>query len=270
LIKYLIHEGRAIAQDVFLNRRIIFELTRREFKILYGNKYLGFIWALLEPVAMMLIMVLVFTYLRNRAMDDYPFPVYLLSGVIGFDFFNKSLTRATQSIKSYAYIVRRGHFRMSLLPLVNIVFNFQTHLIILIISACIFAFLGVYPSWYWLQLPYYFFASSMLLIGITWITSSLVVFILDIQYIINILMRTLFFLTPIFWQISMFPKKFAIILKLNPMYHIVEGYRSCFLYHKPFWSDMYSFTAFWIFTLAMLLIGGYVFRRLRPHFDDVL
>ncbi len=270
MIKQILQEGKGFVRDVFLNRMIINELTRREFKIMYANKYLGFIWVLLEPVAMMLILVLVFTYLRRGNMDEFPFPVYLLSGVIGFNFFSNSLNRATQSIKSYSYIVRRGHFRTSLLPLVNITFNFQTHLIILFISILIFAAYGIFPSWYWLQLPYYFFASAMLLIGLTWITSSLVVFITDIQYIINIFTRTLFFLTPIFWQLSMFPPKFRPFLKLNPMYHIVEGYRSCFLYHKPFWSDMYALIAFWVITISMLLFGGWVFRKLRPHFDDVL
>ena len=157
-----------------------------------------------------------------------------------------------------------------MLPMINIFSTLQTHLIILAIVIPIFAFFGVYPSFYWLQLVYYIFAAVVLLIGLSWITSSMMLFIEDIQYIINIIMRTAFFLTPIFWDISMFPPKIVIILKLNPLFHIVEGYRNCFLYHKPFWSDTYSFVSFWIITLTILITGIFVFKRLRPHFADVV
>jgi len=60
------------------------------------------------------------------------------------------------------------------------------------------------------------------------------------------------------------------LLKLNPLFHIVEGYRMCFLYHKPFWSDMYSIVSFWIITIAIMITGIFVFKRLRPHFADVV
>nr|NQU91752.1 ABC transporter permease [Bacteroidota bacterium] len=239
-INQIADEAANFLSEFYKNRRIILELTRREFKITYGGNHLGFVWAVLEPVAMMLILLLVFTYLRARASNEYPFVVYLLSGVMAYDFFNKSLSQATRSIKTYSFLLKRGNFRMAILPLVTIFSTLITHLIILIIAVPIFAFSGVYPSWYWLQLVYFIFASGILLIGLTWITSSIVLFIWDVQYIINILMRTVFFLTPIFWDISMFPPKIVLLLKLNPLYHIVEGYRMCFLYHKPFWSDMYS------------------------------
>lgn len=258
-------------KDIYLNRVIIYELTRREFKIMYANKHLGFLWIVLEPIAIMLILALVFTYLRGGGRDgDYPFAVFLLSGVVGFNFFSNSLNRATQSIKQNKYIVGRGQFSATLLPFVTIFFNLQAHLIVLGVSSILFLGFGVYPSWYWLQLLYYFFASSMLLIGLTWITSPLILFVKDLQYIISIFTRALFFLTPIFWEISIFPPNLKLILKLNPLYHIVEGYRACFLYHEPFWSDKYSLISFWIITIALLIFGRWFFNRLKPHFDDVI
>lgn len=269
-IKQISSEPLTFITDLYKNRRVIRELTRREFKITYGTNYLGFAWAILEPLAMMLIMLLVFTYLRARSGNEYPFAVYLLTGVIAYEFFNKSLTQATRSIKFHSFLLKQGNFRMAILPMINIFSTLQTHLIILSITIPIFSLFGIYPSLYWFQVFYFIFAASVLLIGLSWITSSLLLFVEDIQYIINIVMRSAFFLTPIFWDLSMFPPKIAVILKLNPLYHIVEGYRMCFLYQKPFWSDMYSFVSFWIFTIIILLLGIFVFKRLRPHFSDVV
>lgn len=269
-IKQIASETVDFFSDFYKNRRTIQELARREFKISYGFNFLGFAWAILEPLAMMLIMLLVFTYLRARATNDYPFVVFLLSGVVAFEFFNKSLMQGTKSIKFHSFLLKQGNFRMAFLPVINIFSTLKIHLILLVIAAIIFSFFHIYPSFYWLQLAYYIFAAVVLLIGLNWITSSIVLFIPDMQYIINIGMRSAFFLTPIFWDISMFPPKIAALLKFNPLYHIVDGYRMCFLYHKPFWSDTYSFISYWIITLVILATGIFVFKRLRPHFADVV
>ncbi len=269
-ISLIMYKSRDLIQEFYSNRKILLELAKRDFKIMYGGNYLGLAWAIIEPVAMMFIMLLVFTYLRSRAGGEYPFVAYLLTGVMAYNFFNSGLSQATKSMKLFSYLIRQGNMKMAILPTVNILSSLITHIIILIIGAGIFATVKVYPSWYLLQLIYCFFASSVLLLGLTWITSSLVVFVWDINFIINIIMRGAFFLTPIFWNIEMFPHRFAAILKLNPLYHIVETYRMCFLYHKPFWSDTYSFVSFWIITIVILLLGAFVYKRLRPHFDDVV
>jgi len=268
--KQLASETLDFFNDFYKNRKIIRGLASREFKITYGFNFLGFAWAILEPLAMMLMMLLVFTYLRARAANEYPFVVFLLSGVVAFEFFNKSLMQATRSIKFHSFLLKQGNFRMSFLPIVNIFSTLKTHLILLVIAAIIFAFFNIYPSFYWLQLGYYIFAAMVLLIGLSWITSSMVLFVPDIQYVINIAMRSAFFLTPIFWDITMFPPKIAIILKFNPLYHIVDGYRMCFLYHQPFWSDWYSFVSYWIITITIFITGIFVFKKLRPHFADVV
>jgi lipopolysaccharide transport system permease protein/teichoic acid transport system permease protein len=128
---------------------------------------------------------------------------------------------------------------------------------------------GVAFSWYWFQLPYFMFASWMLLLGVTWTTSAMVVYVRDIQHVIPIIMRAMFFLTPIFWSLSMFPEKYHNFLRLNPLYYIVEGYRSCLLYQKPFWTDQFAMVAFWSITLVFLIIGSYTFNKLSPNFADV-
>nr|NQU89037.1 ABC transporter permease [Bacteroidota bacterium] len=181
IIARYLKEVRLFFSDLYKSRRLIVDLAQREFRIKYSENYLGLAWAVLEPVAMMLILLVVFTYLRNRSHSSYPFVAYLLSGVVPFTFFSSSLSQATTSIKSFSFLLKQGSIRAGLLPLVNILSALKTHLIILCVAIGIFLGVGIRPSWYWLQLPYFTISSIILLVGLTWITSSLVLFVRDIQ-----------------------------------------------------------------------------------------
>lgn len=256
--------------DLLKNRRLIFKLAKRDFKIKYARNYMGLMWAFIEPLALLIIMLLVFTYLRNRSHPEYPFIVYLLSGLIGYNFFSKGLAQATNSIRAFSFMINQIHVSSFLLPLISILSTFYTHLILLVISIFIFLINGIGFSFYWFQLLYFMFAAWILLYGISLFTSSVVLFVKDLNYIITIVMRALFFLTPIFWQISMFPEKYRVYLKLNPLYYLVEGYRMSLLYHEPFWSDRVAMISFWVFTIVILFLGSKVFSRLKSYFSDII
>ena len=129
---------------------------------------------------------------------------------------------------------------------------------------------GNYPSFYWVQSLYYILAASLLLLGITWITSSVSLFVKDVQNIAGIIVRIGFYGTPIFWSLDIVPEKYKIIFKLNPAYYIVEGYRNSFVYNKPFWAEPWLVIYFWSLVLISLVFGIIVYRKLRPHFADVI
>lgn len=256
-------------RDLLNSRRLIAKLANRDFRIRYARDHMGLIWAIVEPLAMLIIMLIVFTYLRTRSHPDYPFVVFLLSGLVAFDFFNKSFSQATHSMRAYSFMINLVHIRSSLLPLVSILTTFRTHLVILAIAIGILLFNGIGFSFYWFQLIYFMLAAWLLLTGLTWMSSAMLLFVPDLQHIISIGMRAMFFLTPIFWDLSIFPEKYHKILKLNPLFYLVEGYRMSLLYHKPFWSDSYAMLSFWMITLFFLFLGAFVFRRLKPYFADV-
>lgn len=266
----LLERAKFIA-DLVKNRNLIYHLALRDFKIKYARNYFGLAWAVLEPLALLVIMLIVFTFLRDRGeRENYPFAVYMLSGMIGFDFVSKSLQQATQSIRGYSYLIKLLHIPTTLIPSITIMSSFFTHIIVLCITIFIILLHGFGFSWYWFQILYFMFASWLFLTGVTWLTSSVVIFLHDLQYIIGIVMRGLFFLTPIFWDLSMFPEKYQVYFKLNPLFYIVEGYRMSLLYHKPFWSDGFAMISFWTSTLFFLIVGAFVFKKLSPNFADAI
>jgi len=269
ILRALYKEGGDFVKQLYTNRFLISELTRRDFKTRYVENFLGLAWAIIEPLAMMVILWLVFTFLRDRQ-SDVPFVLYLLTGLIIYDFFSKGLNRGTRSILELSFLVKKVNFRIAVLPLVKLFSELIIHSIVLTVVMIILLFYGFYPDIYWLQFIYYLFSTFILLVGLTWITSSLMLFFRDISIIIGITMRVMFFLTPIIWSLDRFPPQLQFYLKLNPLTYLVMGYRNCFLYKVPFWEDMTTTLLFWSFTALVLILGIYTFKKLRPHFADVI
>jgi lipopolysaccharide transport system permease protein len=269
-LKKFILEGIDFIKQIYLNRFIIWELTKRDFRIQYVNNLFGLSWAILEPLAMMVILWFIFTYVRTGKSMEVPFALFLLSGLVAYDFFNKTLNSATRSIKNFGFLINKVNFRAAIIPLVKIASEVLIHLIILGIVSIILLLNHIHFTFLWFQVFYYLFAMCALLTGITWFTSSISLFFPDINYIITIVMRVLFFFTPIFWEIKSIPAKILPFFRLNPLYYLVNGYRDSFLFNVPFWGHPQDTLFFWIVTASFFVLGVLVFKRLRPHFADAI
>lgn len=271
MIRRIFEQTQDFFRQIYINRRLITELTRREFRTNYAENIFGLMWALIEPLAMMVILWLVFSYLRTgRSSGDVPFAIYLLCGIMAYDFFNKGINKGAKSIKGYSFLVKTVNFRIAVIPIIIISSELIIHLIVMGLLVIILILNSIYPTFLWFQVFYYMFAQYILLIGLSWLTASIMPFFPDVSYIITITMRVLFFLTPIFWQIDLLPENIRKIVRLNPLVYTVSGYRDSFLYHVPFWKHGYGTIYFWGFTLVVYILGIIVFKRLRPHFADVI
>jgi lipopolysaccharide transport system permease protein/teichoic acid transport system permease protein len=104
----------------------------------------------------------------------------------------------------------------------------------------------------------------------TYITSSINVFFKDMGQIVAMILQILFWATPIFWTTKLVPGEYLWFIEYNPFYYIIQGYRETFIYHKWFWEDLELLTHFTITVSTLLIIGIVIFKRLKPHFADVL
>ena len=259
--------------EIYEKRFLIFELVKRDFKNRYTGSYLGLLWTFLHPLMMMLIMWFVFTFgLKvGKGSDDVPFVAYMFTAQIIWNFFADSLSSSTNVIGEYSFLVKKINFRLSILPIVKLLSALLIHIIFIIIVMVILAVMGIYPTWYLFQLPYYMICVMLLSLGLSWITSSINVFVKDTGYIVSILLQFGFWVTPIFWNIKALPASWHKFVYFNPMTYIVSGYRDAFLYGKPFWqADLFMTGYFWSVTVVLLLLGMIIFKRLRPHFADVI
>jgi teichoic acid transport system permease protein len=257
--------------EIINNRKLIFNLAINDFKTKYAGSYLGIIWAFIQPVITVLIYWFVFQVgFKSAPIKDFPFVLWLIAGIVPWFFFNESLLNATNSLLEYSYLVKKVVFKVSILPLVKIVSALFVHLFFIIFTIVIYSLNGYTPTVFLLQVIYYSFCIFMLSLSLSFATSAIVLFFKDLGQIVNILLQIGMWLTPIMWSNTMIPEKYQWILKLNPMYYVSEGYRDAFINHIWFFEKFNQTIYFWIATMFLLLVGILIFKRLKPHFADVL
>lgn len=256
---------------IIQNRKLLLELTKNDFKQKYLGNFLGILWAFIQPTATILIFWFVFQVgFKAQPVDNFPFILWLVTGMFPWFFFAEALQNGTNSIMSNSFLVKKVVFRVSLLPIVLLLSSLAVHLFFVLFMFCMYIFYGFSPEIYWVQVLYYTFATMILTLGLSWITSSLVIFFKDIGQLVGMTLQFGFWLTPIFWSMKMVPEKYQWIIELNPVFYIIEGYRNSMIYHTWFWQDMSMTIYFWSITLVLFVLGALTFRKLRPHFADVL
>lgn len=258
-------------RDLVQNHRLLADLVKNDFKSRYLQNYLGILWAFVQPVATIVIFWFVFQVgFKAAPVQDTPFIIWLIAGMIPWFFLAEAWQSATNSILDNSFLVKKIVFRVAMLPIVKISSALMIHGFFVALMLAIFIAYGFEPSLYWLQIGYYLFASLLLLLGLAWITSSVVIFFRDLGQIVSMLIQFLFWLTPIFWMLSMVPEQYRFWFELNPVYYITQGYRDSLIDQVWFWEKPQQAIIFWSVTLVMLALGAFVFRKLRPHFADVL
>jgi len=256
---------------IIKNRTLLWSLTKNDFNQKYLGNFLGVAWAFIQPTATIMIFWFVFQVgFKSQPVDDFPFILWLVAGMFPWFFFSEGMSTGTNSIVANSFLVKKVVFRVSLLPIISLISALAIHIFFVFFMFTMFIYYGYTPEWHWLQVIYYVFATTVLLLGLSWITSSVVVFFKDMGQLVAMVIQFGFWLTPIFWNMNMVPPRYHWIIELNPMVYVIEGYRNSMIYHKWFWEDMNMTIYFWMVTAAIFVIGGLTFKRLRPHFADVL
>jgi len=256
---------------IWQNHKLLLDLVKNDFKQKYIGNFLGVAWAIIQPLMTILIFWFVFQVgFKSQPVDNVPFILWLIAGMIPWFFFSEALINGTNSILSNSFLVKKVVFRVSLLPLIPLMSSLVIHLFFIVFMIGMFIYYGYYPDIHWIQLPYYLLATVILLLGLSWLTSSVVVFFRDMGQFVNMVLQFAFWLTPIFWSINMIPERYHWIIKLNPLVYIIEGYRNSLIYHKWFWEDWEMTLYYWIVAGTFFILGGMTFKKLRPHFADVL
>ena len=272
MLKKLIREVKDFLLQVYLKKEVMIALTKRDLRALHVGSYLGVLWVYLQPIMYLLILYFVFTIgLRSGNVNgEIPFILYLASGIVPWFYFADCFGNSPVVIVKHAYLIKKVDFRLSILPGVNLFVNAVPHFVLTILVIVICWKHGFSPTWYIIQILYYFLAMLILLFGLSWITSSTNLFVPDIANIVGLILQFGFWLTPIVWNTRLVPDKYLWILKFNPIFYIVEGYRNSLIYHIPFWEYKRDAVVFWITTLTICMLGAYTFRKLRPHFAEVI
>lgn len=262
-----------IPVELYQSRYLIWKLAKNDFKKRYAGSYMGAVWALAQPVVTVVMYYIVFDKLMGgagRGVKDVPFVLFLTAGLVPWFYFNEALNNGTNALREYDYLVKKVVFKISILPIIKVIAASFIHVFFVAVLLIVAALYGYYPTIYTIQILYYSACLFVFVLALCYATCAVVVFFKDLTQIINIALQIGIWATPILWNIDTAPEEWVVILKLNPLVYIVNGYRSAIYERSWFFEDFFSTMYFWIATVVLFGIGVAVFKRLKPHFADVL
>lgn len=255
----MIKELKAILQfDELLKQLII-----RDVKLKYRRSYLGYLWSVLNPLMLMMVLVIVFS---NLFRFDIPnFPLYLISGQIIFTFMAEATNVAVGSITGNATLLKKTYvpkyiFTISKVgsSLVNLIFSLGALLLVML-------FTGASFSWNLLFFPFIVLQILVFSLGISLFLAAATVFFRDIQYLWGVFISMWMYLTPIFYPVSIIPNEYQALYKsLNPMYWYIEQFRDIVLYAQ--FPQISSILIGSVFAIATLILGAWYFYKKQDEF----
>lgn len=268
---YFLAKRSNMCKDIYRNKKLIWSLSINDFRTKYAGSFFGVLWAFVQPVVTIALYWFVFQIgLRSGDVGNVPFVLWLMCGLVPWFFFQDAIMAVTNSLIEYSFLVKKMVFQIEILPLVKIVSNLFINLFFIAFMLVTFCLMGYYPSVYAIQIVYYTFCSIVLVLGIGFATSALVIFFKDLSQIIQIVLQIGMWMTPILWNVQMIPSQFLWLIELNPMYYIVTGFRDSLIDHIWFWNRVDLMINFWLITLSLYVFGIFIYKKLRCHFADVL
>ena len=262
-------------KDLQKNRKLIWELAKADFKKRFVGSYFGIVWMFVQPVVTVFIYFAIFQmgFKSVPPVPGAPYVLWLVPGIVPWFYFAEAMNTGTSCLQEYDYLVKKVVFNVQILPVIKLISCLIVHGIFVLIMIGMYFCFGRLPKVTWIQLIYYTFALSLVVLGWTLITASINVFFKDMAQIVSIALQFGMWLVPIMWDPTMFQNRPAwldSVLKINPIYYIVMGYRDSMLQGNWFFERPMLTIYFWIWTIVMLMIGLKVFHKLRPHLSDVL
>ncbi len=263
-IRYVITEN---SQNLYR----IYSIAKYEILADMRDSKLGLFWNFASPTIQVLTYWFVFGYVLNRkAVDGIDFFSWMLGGMIVWFFINPCITNGCNAVFSKVNIITKMKFPVSILPAAVVLRELFNHLCLMLVLVVFYAFNGHYPSVYWFQIPYYMVCGVLFSIALSLTTSVLNMLARDTRKFILSCMRLLMYLTPILWDIQRLPPTMRVIVKLNPIYYLVCGYRDAFFYHRGFLFYWKQMLVFWGWTAFLFVIGSTIMYRFRTRFMDLI
>ncbi|WP_312612941.1 ABC transporter permease [Oscillibacter sp.] len=241
---------------------LIKQLVSRDFKSKYKRSVLGVFWSFLNPLLTMIVQYAVFSNLFRFDIPHYQ--VYLLCGIILFNFFSEACTMTLLSIVGNAGLITKVYMPKYIYPLTRTVSSLTNFLIALLPLFVVTLASGVQPSKAWLLLPFVVICLTVFTLGAGMLLATAMVFFRDVQFLWGVLSMVWMYLTPIFYPESILPESIAWVLKCNPLYYYVTFTRTLIIDGVSPEPVVYAQCA--LFALGTLLVGAFVFKKNQDKF----
>lgn len=236
----------------------------RDVKVRYKQTALGALWALIQPIAMMIILTAIRKVMGLGGAAD---PVLIYAALLPWFFFASSVTASTNSLVANANMLRKVYFPRLIVPLASVGAPLVDYFVAFLALIGLMAWYGLAPTAAFLLLPLCILSTIIAALGVGILLSALTVSYRDFRYVAPFLVQVLFFLSPVLYTAADVPETYRWILGLNPMGGVIEAFRSVVLGHAIDWSLWLSSTQV---GMVCLLVGLWRFSRAERLFADVI
>ena len=258
--KYDLITSSLLAVDKY--KFLIGQLVERDFKSKYKRSVFGVFWSFLNPLLTMTVQYLVFSTFFNADTQNYP--VYLISGVVCFSFFNECTTMCLNSISSNYRLITKVYMPKYIFPLSKTISSSVNLGISLIPLLLVTIITGTALHLPFLLMFYFLLCLIVFSFGVGMVLATMMVFFRDIQFLWSVICTIWQYATPIFYPAEIIPERFRFIVKFNPLYHFIGNMRKCLI--NGISPEPISYIYCLVFALGSLAIGSYVFKKCQDKF----
>lgn len=254
--------GLRILDSIKRYNFLLRQLVNRDFKTKYKRSILGILWSFLNPLLTMIVQYIIFSTLFKSDIDN--FPVYLLTGIVLFNFFSESTSLSLGAIIGNASLITKLYVPKYIFP-ISRVFSSAINLFLSLIPLIIVILLtGTKIKFSFILISFCFVCLIIFCIGMSFILSSCMVFFRDTQFLWNVISMLWVYMTPIFYPESIIPERFSFVLKLNPMYHFIRFGRTVIIQGVSPEPKAYLYCI--IAALGTFIVGTIVFKKTQDKF----
>ena len=249
-------------RELYKYRWLLQQLVNRDLKVKYKRSVLGYAWSLLNPLLMMIVISIVFSYIFRFDIEN--FPIYLLCGQVLFTFFSESTSMAMNSIIQSAGLIKKVYIPKYIFPLSKLMSSFVNLLFSLLAVVIMLIVTKTPVTWTILLFPIPLFYLFCISLGVGLFISVLATYFRDMVHLYAVFIQALMYFTPLFYPIDAVPASVQLAIKFNPMYHIIDYFRNIVMYGTlPSFRDNVVCI---LFSIISLLIGYITFKKKEKDF----
>ncbi len=255
-----------VFKNLYNYRELLKTNVKKEIRGKYKNSFLGVLWSFLNPLLQIAVYAIVFPLILKNTQENYV--IFLCCGLIPWTFFSTAITRSAFTMVENGNILKKVYFPREILPISVVTSEAVNFLISTIIILAFVIFSGMGVTKYILLYPLVFLAQYLLLLAISFVVSSICVYVRDLQHFIGVFLQLLFYATPIVYSADTIPAEFAWLLNFNPMTYVINGYRDIF--YNQTMPDVQSLVILIGITIVTVIIGYLIFNKLQKGFAEEL
>ena len=247
-------------------RDLLWQMTVRHLRGQYKQSVLGYAWAFLNPLSLMLILSFVFSTILRFESGGIPYPLFIFVGLLPWLFFSGAVSSATDSVVGASNLVTKVYFPREILPTAAVFTKVVDLGAGLIILAALMVYFGHPPEWTAFWVPILFLIHFLFALGLSLPLAALNLFFHDVRYLVGVVLTLWFYLTPVIYPMEIVPESYRVIYDLNPNALMINAYRRVLLEGVSPGLDRLLLGL--TIGVCTFIVGYYLFKRMEPGFAD--